>query len=416
MEKYENIIKIEEIRRLAENKEYILAAQIVDTMDISKVKATTDLSTIVEVLIRRERYDEAIEVLNKIYEKSISRRVVFQLLDVSIKRDDILLAKRYYDEYLALAPRDPSKYIFQYLIKRLEDKPIKEQIIPLKELKKYEYIEEWAYELASLYHKAGMKEECIEECNDIIIWFGSGEYVKRAELLKGYHEGKVDLFSLLEDIKEEAIASKEEKTSLSDIYDQVETEQLEIEQAETEQVGTEINKEELSKAEDDLLGDYLDDENINYKEIFGDILDNKLIRNQIIELLKEIKNDDITYHNFTVTSNDLGDIEDKTSFAKGILTVLFKLGYISCNKVGVLDAKTFNKIDSEKKKSALKNCSLIIEDAHLLTNNAIDEIEELILNKEQNILFVLQGSKEEIKQLFKKHLHLYFYFQIEINL
>lgn len=410
MEKYENIIKIEEIRRLAENKEYNQAAKIVDTMDISKIRATTDLSSIADVLIKKERYEEAIEVLNKIYEKSISRRVVFQLLEVSIKRNNVLLSKRYYDEYIYLAPNDSTKYIFQYLIKKMEDRPIEEQIIPLRELKKYEYIEEWAYELATLYHKADMQEECIEECKDIIIWFGSGDYVKRAELLKGYHEGKVDLFSLLEE--KNSITSDEEEKVDNIIGKQEEKVDNIIEKQEEIKNG----KETLDESSIDLTDDFLTEYNINYKEIFGTFLEDDDIKYQIIEILKENKNDNRAYYNFIITSNNYIDKEENTSFAKIMLTAFYKLEYISCNKVGVIDAETFNKIESAKKKKALRNCSLIIESAPLLEEDAIDEIEELILNSEQNIVFVLQGKSDEIDQLFEKHPQLYLYFYNRINL
>lgn len=442
MEKYENIIKIEEIRRLVEGKEYFLAAQIVDSMDISKVKATTDLSTIAYVFINRERYDEAIDVLNKMYEKSATRRVVFQLLEVSIKTEDINLAKRYYDEYISLAPRDPSKYIFQYLIKKLENSPIEEQIIPLKELKKYEYIEEWAYELASLYHKAGMKDECIEECKDIIIWFGTGDYVRRAELLKGYHEGKVDLIDLLEDKEEdqpehnkEDLEENKEEYNNEDLEDRLESNKEDLGNSELENdrltlEGNELKEEEapvikeeeitkeeeVAEASNDLIDDFFANKNIDYKEIFGDYLENVNIKEQIAKAFIEINNHDMTYNNILITSKSSFDTQDRTLFAKAMLKALFKQGYILCNKVGVLGAKAFNKIDSVKKRKSLRNCSLIIEDAHLLETNSIDEIEDLILNKEQKIVFVLQGSEKEIEKLFDNYPQFYLYFNISVNL
>lgn len=494
MEKYENIIKIEEIRRLAENKDYILAAQIVDTMDISKVKANTDLSTIADVFIKRERYDEALDVLNKMYEKSVSRRVVYQLLEVSIKTKDISLSKRYYDEYIELAPKDTTRYIFEYQIKRLENRPIEEQITPLKELKKYEYIEEWAYELATLYHQANMKEECMEECKDIIIWFGDGEYVRKAELLKAYHEGKVDLFELLNDteggnqqvgqdiIKEEAIDEEkeeikeeleenetlEEKPLIVDklqareheveenvllveekemnedslIAKDIDEEEEELETKEVELKVNQIEKDELGKDEleevipkdtdenvnesistkkptrtyDDLLEDFFASKDIKYKEIFGEYLNDKGNKRQILEVLQEIKNNDIAYNNLVITTSDESDKEDNVSFAKAILKAMYKLEYIMYSKVGVIDAKAFNKIDSAKKKRALRNCSLIIERADLLDNNAIDEIENLVINKDQGILFVFQGNKNDIDKLFKEHPQLYLYFHVMISL
>ena len=158
MEKYKNIIKIEEVRRLAANKDYKKAALIIDSMNIKKIKAIIDLTTIADVLTQNQRYEEATKVLNKVYTRTQSRRVVNQLLEVSIRRKDLPLAKKYYGEYIELAPRDPWRFIFKYLLLKLEDKPIEEQITQLEELKNYEYTEEWAYELAALYHKAGMEK------------------------------------------------------------------------------------------------------------------------------------------------------------------------------------------------------------------------------------------------------------------
>ncbi len=399
MEKYGNIVKIEEVKRLAEARDYKKALEIIETIDVEEIKIATDLSTFAEVLTKNGRYKEAMEVLNKLYDKSISRRVVYGLLEVSIKSNNLNLANRYYKEYIDIAPKDPTRYIFQYLIYKLEGKSIKEQIIPLKDLKKYEYIEEWAYELATLYHKADMKIECISECNDIIIWFGSGDYVERAKLLKGYYEGEIDLFKLVKE--------KEEAKLL---------EQKEVE----EKVEAERRKAEEEKKKDQELNNQLkslfDHANIDYKDIFADFLNHNYIKEQIVESLIKIDNKETNFFNVVVTSNDTNSKYDKTSFSKAMLTALYKLGYISSNKVGIISGNEFNKIDLEKEKKTIKNCSIIIDNAPLLDDDKVKDIEKLFLDEEETYSIVLQGNHNKTRDFFEQNPNLTEYFSIKVEL
>ena len=389
MEKYENIIKIEEVRRLVESKDYKKAASIIDSMNIKKIKTFIDLITIAEVLIQNQRYEEAMEVLNKIYNKSQSRRVISQLLDVSIRSRDLSLANKYYNEYIELAPKDPWRFIYKYLILKLEDKPIEEQIIQLEELKKYEHIEEWAYELATLYHKAGMKEECIRECNNIILWFGTGDYVKRAELLKDHYEEKIDLLAI---IKEKQIEEQEDKE----------------------------DKEE--QEEKDVLEEYFQGTDVDYKEIFADFFNNIEIKQRIVNILEEVDSNKASYLNLIITSdksttNKENEEElDKVSFAKALLKVLYKLDMIKCKKVGMIDAKDLNGIDFKQKKKVIKNCSLIIDNASLMKDQTVDDVEELILDNKQKILVVLLDDQEKINKLFEEQPQLFLYFHKTVEL
>lgn len=191
MERFENIIKIEEIRRLIDDNQYIKAAKILDTMDISKIKALTDLSILADVLIQNERYEEAMEILLKMYNKSKTRRVLYQLVDVSIRMEDVESASKYLDMYIKVAPSDPQRFIFRYCIDKLNQEPYEILIDSLEQLKEHEYIEVWAYELAKVYHKAGMIDKCVRECSDIILWFGEGIFVEKAKLLKAFYAGEI---------------------------------------------------------------------------------------------------------------------------------------------------------------------------------------------------------------------------------
>ncbi len=424
MERYDNIVKVQEIRNLIDNNDYRQGMLIADTIDIDQIKATTDLSTIAEVLSKNQRYDQAMKVLNIIYDKGRSRRVVYQLLQVSINSKDLPMAKRYYREYLELAPKDPTRYIFQYLIAKLGNRPIEEQITPLKELKKHEYIEEWIYELATLYHKAGMKDKCVEECKDIIVWFGSGDYVKRAKLLKGYYEGEIDLFNLInqgysfedegledEELEDDELSIEKNKKQVAE---KARTKETKTEEVKTEEAKTEEARE--LRGDEDYLEEFFAETNINYKEIFDKFIDNNNIRQQIIETLIDLDTTNLPHFNLIISTDENYDSCENTSFSKAMVKVFYRLGYISSSKVGIIDGEIINSIDLSKQKKSLKNCSLIIDNAFLLRDYSIESIEKVILDKDQKIVIVLQGNESKLRRLIEKSPILQKYFPICIRL
>ncbi len=197
MERYDNIVKIEEMRKLADVNQYEKAMKILETMDTGKIKALTDLSIIADIYMQNERYEEAMAVLTKVYGKTKTRRVLYQLVDLAIKRGNAEEAEDYLERYIKAAPQDSSRFIFRYCIDKLNEEPYEVLIAALEQLKEYEYYEMWAYELAKIYHKAGMIDKCVRECSDIILWFGEGIYVEKAKLLKGYYVGEIDPIHML---------------------------------------------------------------------------------------------------------------------------------------------------------------------------------------------------------------------------
>ncbi|WP_313130117.1 tetratricopeptide repeat protein [Anaerocolumna sp.] len=197
MIRYENRIKMQEIRRLVEEHQYIKAAHVVDTLELSKIKSLPDLSVIADVLIQNDRFDDALQVLSKVYAKSKTRRILYQLVDLSIRSKDVEEAEKYLLQYMKVAPQDSYRFIFRYSIDKLKNEPYEVLIESLEELKEYDYVEKWAYELAKLYHKAGKKDKCVRECSDIVLWFGDGIYVEKAKLLKGYYVGEIDPIRML---------------------------------------------------------------------------------------------------------------------------------------------------------------------------------------------------------------------------
>jgi tetratricopeptide (TPR) repeat protein len=204
MGSYENIVKIEEMKKKVDEGDLLSAQKILDTMDIRKIKNTTDLNLIAEVYSQNERYEEAEELYHKIYEKTKSRKSLFQLIDTLIKLNNAEEADLYLDQYNKLAPEDFYNYVFRYKIDKIKGETFEHLIGILEELKKTEYTEKWAYELAKLYYKAGMEDKCIRECSDIVLWFGEGTYVEKAKILRSYYSGETDKDRIMDEIKRRA--------------------------------------------------------------------------------------------------------------------------------------------------------------------------------------------------------------------
>lgn len=201
---YDIIVKTEEIRRRVQEGDFDSAQKVLDTMVLKKVKNIADLSLLSEVLTKNERYDEAMELLNRVYKKSKTRRTLHQMVFISIGRKNIEDAERFLRKYEEVAPSDYNIYIFRYKIDKLKKESYETLIKSLKELKNRAYIEKWAYELAKMYYKAGMEKECIKECSDIILWFGEGSYVEKARVLKAYYSGEVGKDEIIKKLKNRA--------------------------------------------------------------------------------------------------------------------------------------------------------------------------------------------------------------------
>lgn len=180
------------------------AQKILDTMEIRKIKNMTHLNLFAEVYTENKRYEEAIDLYLKIFDKSKSRKCLFQLVDISIRMNHVEDAEYYLKEFQKAAPKDFDIHIFQYKINKMKGESFEKLITILEDLKKIEYSEKWAYELAKLYYKAGMEKECIRECSDIELWFGEGAYVEKARILRSTYSGDTDKDKIMEEIKRRA--------------------------------------------------------------------------------------------------------------------------------------------------------------------------------------------------------------------
>ncbi|MBQ6845356.1 MAG: tetratricopeptide repeat protein [Agathobacter sp.] len=185
MDKYEYNLKLDQIKTLLAEGKYKDAADIADTINWNKIKNVNALVKAGEVYEKVGRYDESREILLNAYDRSpIGRTIIYRLAEVAIKMNDFEGAKEYYDEFIDIAPHDNQRYVLRYSIKKAQGANVLELIPILEEFKEEEYTEEWAYELAYLYHKAGMIEKCIDACDELILWFGDGPYVESALELK----------------------------------------------------------------------------------------------------------------------------------------------------------------------------------------------------------------------------------------
>ena len=185
MDKYEYRLKAEQIEKLVKKKDYKTAAKIADTIDWRRVKNLSMLYIVAEVYEELERYEDCMEILNIAYDRApVGRMLLYKMTETATKMHNFEDAISLYREFVKLAPHDQSRYILKYQIYRERGSKIEDQIKILREYKAHEYQEKWAYELAECYAKAGMTEECVRECDELILWFSEGEYVAKAMELK----------------------------------------------------------------------------------------------------------------------------------------------------------------------------------------------------------------------------------------
>lgn len=185
MDKYGYKLKLDQMKSLTAEGKYEEAAEIADTINWRKIKNINALVKVGEIYEKVGRYDESKDVLLTAYDKSpIGRMIIYRLAEVAVRTKSFDEAKEYYQEFVEIAPHDNLKYVLKYEISKAQGADIGTLIGILEELKEQEYSEEWAYELAYLYHKAGMSEKCIDACDELILWFGDGPYVERALELK----------------------------------------------------------------------------------------------------------------------------------------------------------------------------------------------------------------------------------------
>lgn len=189
MDKYEYKVRADEIKSLIAEGDYAVAAKIADTIDWRRVKSVMMLCTISDLYKINRRYEDSRDILLLAYEKHTGgRAIVYSLCELSIKLEEYVQALEYYKEFVQLAPKDSGRYVLQYKLYEAQEVSLEERIAVLEEFKKKDYREKWAYELAYLYHRVGLESKCVEECDEMFLWFGDGRYVMKALELKQLHQ------------------------------------------------------------------------------------------------------------------------------------------------------------------------------------------------------------------------------------
>lgn len=188
MDKYEYKVRADEIKSLIQEGSYEEAVKIADTIDWRRVKSIQMLCTISDLYKINRRYEDSRDILLLAYERHPGARIVYSLCELSIKLEEYVQAIEYYKEYYHLAPKDMDRFILQYKIYEAQEVSLEERIAVLEEFKRRDPREKWTYELAYLYHRVGLASKCVEECDEMILWFGDGKYVLKALELKMLHQ------------------------------------------------------------------------------------------------------------------------------------------------------------------------------------------------------------------------------------
>ncbi len=244
MDKYEYKVRADEIKELIDRGEYVQAADIADTIDWRRVKSVMMLCTISDLYKMNRRYEDARDMLLLAYERRPGGRTIcYSLCELSIKMEEFVQAVEYYKEFVQVAPRDSGRYILQYKLYEAQDVSLEERIAVLEELKKRDYREKWAYELAYLYHRVGLGARCVEECDELILWFGEGKYVIKAMELKMLHQPLSPDQQMKYDHRFDAVQAVQQAAENTPVYEEV-----------------------PSAVEEQVLPDYTQDNEENYED------------------------------------------------------------------------------------------------------------------------------------------------------
>lgn len=261
MDKYEYKVRAEEIKALIAEGEFAEAVKIADTIDWRRVKSVMMLCTISDLYKINRRFQESKDILIMAYERHPGGRlIVYSLCELSIKMGEVVQAIEYYKEFVQIAPKDTGRYILQYKIYEAQDVSLEERIAVLEEFKKRDYREKWAYELAYLYHRVGLETKCVEECDEMFLWFGDGRHVMKALELKMLHQPltapQQEKYEWMKKEKEQQIAGLEEEgveeVSLEEEHPE---EEFKVKTIDMGQYNTINLQKELAESMKEILGE-----------------------------------------------------------------------------------------------------------------------------------------------------------------
>lgn len=421
MSKYDSMMKCAKARNLTNEKKYDEALEQVKDIPLEQVKVIADLNLIADIFIKKEMFDKALEVYEFLYGRVQTRRILYQLIYLSVKCGQIKEAEEYYKEYISLPAQSSDRLILKYFLDKGRNAGRKQLIADLEELKREDYIEEWAYELAKLYHKEGMETECVNECSDIIMWFGEGKIVEKAMLLKLHYVDGLDISSpsaieetrnLTADLRLAAAIAAEKERRLADLYERdeelpeeeeeeeetpdmaaseeiPETPEIELSAQVAEMMAMEIPKEpeELSKPENPTF------------EKEPEAVEEKSKKEKMTALLEEIAKDGKRPH-FAL----IGDDADKiTEFAKNISKGLAAKKITKAAKLARINSAKMNEISLIDKLPQLKDGCLLISDAGNLNINSMQDLTQMMKKRDAGIVVILADTESGLKTVFNKN-------------
>ncbi len=422
MGKLDSMIKCAQARNLLEEKQIEKAAELIEQIDIEKVKSIMDLRTIGQIYIESKRFLDARDVYLLIFDKVQSRSALYHLIYLSIQCGLLEEAEHFYEDYKKIDRDSAECYILNFYIQKAKGANHAELIVYIKDILSYEYLEEWAYELAKLYHKEGMEEACIEECTKIILWFGEGIIVEKAMLLKLHYVEGIDISSrkaidetrnLAAELRIAArIADRQEReryeTEQEDVEDFFEDKDL-IEAAKEVQTKIELDEQPELKFEEQIKEQLeveseqpvLEQRKVEQVEVETVLqTGEKSKKEQMIESIVEEAIRTRQMPHFSVIGNN----EEKTmEITKKLMRELCEKGVLKTPRIARIAAAKVNSINLEEKREQLEGSCLLIEGAHELSLESLQTLCQIMKRMRINVVVGFVDEEEAMNELLNRN-------------
>ena len=448
MSKYDSMMKCAKARNLVNEKKYAEAFEAIDNVPLEQIKVIADLNLIADVFVKNDNFERALEVYEYLYTRVQTRRILYQLIYLSVKCGQIAEAEGYYKEYVALPAQSSDRLILKYFLDKGRGVDRKQLIADLEELKREDYIEEWAYELAKLYHKEGMAESCINECSDIIMWFGEGKIVEKAMLLKLHYVDGLDISSpaaieetrnLAADLRLAAAIAAENERKEAELaaHEEVPAEGTWMEMPALEAPEAVVPFEPITEPEPVFeqpvqLSEQFEeampsveatdmDDTIRIPEIPEEMAPVEMEEPQVVEgndkKAKMLELLDAVSANGKLPHFALiGEEEDKiTDFAKIISKGLAAKQVTKAAKLARVNSSRLNTINLADKLPQLENGCLLISDAGKLSINSLQSLNQMLRKRENGIVLILADTEEGLESVLRRNRKLQSMIEFEIR-
>ncbi|MFA9463491.1 MAG: hypothetical protein ACERKN_04300 [Velocimicrobium sp.] len=393
MGKLDSMIKCAQARNLLEEKQYQKAVQIIEKIDIEKIKSIMDLKTIGQVYIESKRFLDAREVYVVIYNKVQSRSVLYHLIYLSIQCGLIKEAETFFETYKKLDSDSVDVHILRFYLQKAKGTSRLDLISYIKKILTYDYLEEWAYELAKLYHKEEMGEACVEECSKIILWFGEGIIVEKAMLLKLYYVDGVDISSPKAIEETRNIAA--DLRIAADIVDRQDQERQDRDRV----AKNEEEEEEIEEIIEEGIEQSTEETDNQREKVTVDTVE-KSKKQQIIESIVAETLQTKEMPHFLI----IGTNEDKImEVTKSMIRELCDKKIIETPRIARILAKKVNMINMEDKSEQLEDSCLLIEEANELSLDSLQTLCQLMKRGRTHVVVGFVDDENGMKQLLNRN-------------